>query len=86
MLSIIVPVRNESDNLQSVFDYFSNNLGDINYEVLIINDFSEDNTLSESKQLIKKYNQFKVFDNVNKGLGGAINLGIKKLWEKILLL
>ena len=26
MLSIIVPVRNESDNLQSVFDYFLNNL------------------------------------------------------------
>ena len=40
MLSIIVPVRNESDNLQSVFDYFSNNLGDINYEVLIINDLA----------------------------------------------
>ena len=87
MLSIIVPVRNESDNLQSVFEYFSNNLGDINYEVLIINDFSEDKTLSESKQLIKKYNQFKVFDNVNKGLGGAVNLGIKKaLGENIAIM
>ena len=26
MLSIIVPVRNESDNLKSLFDYFSKNI------------------------------------------------------------
>ena len=29
MLSIIVPVRNETDNIQSVFDYFSNNLNNL---------------------------------------------------------
>ena len=44
MLTIIVPVRNESDYIISLYDYFLNNLKNINYEVLIINDFSNDNT------------------------------------------
>ena len=78
MLSIIVPVRNESDNLEDLFNYFSNNLKNINYEVLIINDFSVDDTLDYAKRLSIQKSQFKVFDNSRKGLGGAINLGIKK--------
>ena len=77
MLSIIVPVRNESDNLKSVFDYFSKNIKNLNYEVLIINDYSEDDTLNKTKELVQEYKNFKVFDNSKKGLGGAINLGIK---------
>ena len=76
MLSIIVPVRDESNNIQDVFDYFNNNLKMIEHEVLIINDFSNDDTLEKSKNLIIKYKNFKVFNNLKKGLGGAINLGI----------
>jgi dolichol-phosphate mannosyltransferase len=78
MLSIIIPVRNESDNISSIYNYFSKNLGSINYEVLIINDFSEDSTLDQVYSLSQKDNHFKVFDNKKKGLGGAINLGIEK--------
>ena len=78
MLSIIVPVRDESNNIQDVFDYFNNNLKMIEHEVLIINDFSNDDTLEKSKNLIINYKNFKVFNNLKKGLGGAINLGIKK--------
>ena len=78
MLSIIVPVRNESDNLKDIFDYFSKNLVKINYEVLIINDFSDDDTLENAKALFENNKNFKVFNNEIKGLGGAINIGIKK--------
>ncbi len=78
MLSIIVPVRNESDSLKDIFEYFSKNLENTNYEVLIINDFSQDNTLSNAKSLFSENKNFKVFDNQKKGLGGAINLGIEK--------
>ena len=78
MLSIIVPVRNETDVLEDIFTYFSRNITNLNYEVLIINDFSKDDTLSKVKSLINKYKHFKVFNNEKKGLGGAINLGIKK--------
>tara|TARA_B100001057_G_C22710033_1_gene895368 strand:- start:482 stop:1195 length:714 start_codon:yes stop_codon:yes gene_type:complete len=78
MLSIIVPVRNESNVIQDVFDYFYSNLKNIDYEVLIINDFSSDDTLEKTKNLISNYKNFKVFNNNKKGLGGAINLGIKE--------
>jgi dolichol-phosphate mannosyltransferase len=78
MLSIIVPVRDESDSLKDILDYFSKNLVNINYEVLIINDFSKDNTLENARNLFDKSKNFKVFNNKKKGLGGAINLGIKE--------
>ena len=77
MLSIIVPVRDESNNIEEVFNYFYSNLKEIEYEVLIINDFSLDNTLEKTQGLIGKYKNFKVLNNDKKGLGGAINLGIK---------
>ena len=78
MLSIVVPVRDESKTIKEVFDYFNNNLKNINYEVLIINDFSSDDTFEKTKNLIKDYINFKVFNNDKKGLGGAITLGINK--------
>ena len=78
MLSIIVPVRNESENLVGVFDYFSKNLNNFNYEVLLINDFSKDDTFKKAKEISKKFSRFKVLENGQKGLGGAINLGIKE--------
>ncbi len=77
MLSIIIPVRNESDSLKGLMEHYSKNLSNINYEVLIINDFSKDDTLEKAKNLFKNQN-FKVLDNKKKGLGGAINLGIKE--------
>ena len=77
MLSIIVPVRNESENLNEIFHYFLKNLKDLKFEVLIINDFSEDDTFLKAEQLSKEFNEFKVINNDKKGLGGAINLGIK---------
>ena len=60
MLSIIVPVRNESDSLKDIFEYFSKNLENTNYEVLIINDFSVDNTLTNAKILFSENKNFKV--------------------------
>ena len=77
MLSIIVPVRNESEDLNEIFHYFLKNLKDLKFEVLIINDFSEDDTFLKAEHLSKEFNEFKVINNDKKGLGGAINLGIR---------
>ena len=77
MLSIIIPVRNESDSLDTIMDHYSKNLNNLDYEVLIINDFSKDNTLEKANNLFKGKN-FKILDNKKKGLGGAINLGIEE--------
>ena len=78
MLSIIIPLRNEIENLDSIKESFSNSLGEINYEVLFINDFSTDGTLQKANKIAEENINFKVFDNKKRGLGGAINLGIEK--------
>ena len=78
MLSIIIPARNESDNLQDILNYFINGMETINYEVILINDFSDDNTLEQAKEIFKNHKNFKIYNNNKKGLGGAINLGIDK--------
>ena len=54
MLSILVPVRNESNSLEDLFNYFDKNLVDIDYEVIIINDFSEDDTFSKANLIQEK--------------------------------
>tara|TARA_X000000950_G_C13848434_1_gene633415 strand:- start:295 stop:1008 length:714 start_codon:yes stop_codon:yes gene_type:complete len=78
MLSIIVPVRNESNNLRDILDYFTKNLTQTSYEVLIINDYSDDKTLEQAKEIFSNNKNFKILDNKKKGLGGAVNLGIKQ--------
>ena len=78
MLSIIIPARNESDNLQDILNYFINGMEKTNYEVILINDFSEDNTLEQAKEIFQNHKNFKIYNNNKKGLGGAINLGIDK--------
>jgi dolichol-phosphate mannosyltransferase len=78
MLSIIIPARNEADNLEDILKYFGNNLLKVDFEVLIINDFSDDNTLTKAEKIFASQTRFKIFDNQKKGLGGAINLGIEK--------
>ena len=72
MLSIIVPVRNESKTIKEVFDYFNNNLKNTNYEVLIINDFSNDLIFNEIDEkfwttfLSKNGGKNKIFSNYPK--------------------
>ncbi len=78
MLSIIIPVKNESENLKDITDYFVNNLNDLEFELLIVNDFSEDDTFEKMKNLSMKNKNLKILNNTKKGLGGAVNLGIKE--------
>lgn len=76
MLSIIVPLRNEYENLKQIEIEFKNHLRNIIHEVLLINDFSEDGTLDFAKEISKRNSNFITLDNKKKGLGGAISMGI----------
>ena len=78
MLSILIPLRDEFNNLDNIVDKFDQNLQSINYEVIFVNDFSSDNTLQKAKTISSKKKNYKVYDNQKKGLGGALNLGIEK--------
>ena len=77
-LSIILPVRNEAKGISKTLDLICSGIDQIDYEIIAVNDFSDDDTyniISKKKDSINKTN---LFDNTKKGLGGAINLGIEK--------
>ena len=75
-LSIIIPSKNEQDVILIPKNIKKSKISKINYEILVINDFSADNTLSILKNY-RKSKRIKILNNKVSGLGGAINLGIK---------
>ena len=78
LLSILIPVRDEQENVHIISSEIENKIENKNYEIVFINDFSEDNTLNELSNLSKSNNKIIYFNNTRKGLGGAIDLGIQK--------
>jgi dolichol-phosphate mannosyltransferase len=77
-LSIIIPVKNEEKIIEETLKYFANSwIKEIENEIIIIDDFSDDTTLEK----IKKYNNqnlnLKIIKNKKPGLGSAILMGIE---------
>ena len=77
-LSIIVPVKNEEKIIEETLKYFADSwIKEIENEIIIIDDFSDDTTLEK----IKKYNNqnlnLKIIKNKKPGLGSAILMGIE---------
>ena len=87
MLSIIIPLRDEFDNLEKVRDKLNEKLSDINHEVLLINDFSklyeylDEN--SEIKKKFKKNQKLIDFNFIPKKYVNKFNSKFKKLVVKI---
>ena len=77
-LSIIIPIRNEESSITKVINKLQTELKISSYEIIFINDFSSDNTVEKTKDLIKDIPQINIYDNKRKGLGGAITEGINK--------
>lgn len=87
-LSIVIPCRNEENNISLTIDkiikYLKSKITD--YELNLINDFSTDKTYDVIRDISKTNNSVKVYNNLNKGLGGAINLGIKVSTKKFMVI
>jgi dolichol-phosphate mannosyltransferase len=77
-LSIIIPVYNEIEQISLTINKLTRLKKKINFEVIFIDDFSTDNSFKEIKKISKKKKYIKIFKNKTKGLGSAINYGIKK--------
>ena len=43
-LSIILPLRNEAKGIINNLNLITNSMGEINYEIIVVNDFSDDET------------------------------------------
>ncbi len=77
LVSIIVPVFNlEHEISKCLFSILFQKYQ--NYEVIVIDDGSTDNSLSICKNFSKKDSRIKVFHQNNLGLSAARNTGIKK--------
>ena len=47
LLSILIPVRNEQENVHIISSEIEKKIENKNYEIVFVNDFSDDNTISE---------------------------------------
>jgi hypothetical protein len=83
-VSIIVPCYNQSEFLsEALLSVFQQTHA--NWECLIINDGSEDNTEAIARNWESKDSRFKYLGKENGGVGSARNLGIKKAVGKYIL-
>ena len=81
-MSIIIPARNEEQIILFTIKKIVKKFKKFNYEIIVINDFSTDDTLKKVKKL--NNSKVKVYNNINPGLASAIRLGIKKVKKKYL--
>ena len=51
LLSIVIPVYNEEDNVALLTQKINESLVDYSYEIIFVNDFSTDQTVKRIKQL-----------------------------------
>lgn len=76
-LSIIVPVYNVADYLAKCLDsLLAQDLSQDEYEIIVVNDGSTDNSGEIAKQYSEKFPNIVLINQVNQGLSGARNTGI----------
>lgn len=76
-ISVIVPIYNVSEYLAPCLDSIASSKGNLNIEVLLIDDGSTDNSAEIAKEYEKKYPNFKYYYKENGGLGSARNYGVQ---------
>lgn len=78
LVSVIMPAYNAEKTIKESIDSVLSQTYD-NWELLVINDKSKDNTLSMIKEYVKEDNRIKLIDlEVNQGVAGARNNGLSK--------
>ena len=76
-LSIIVPVYNVADYLPKCLDsLLSQDLAQNEYEIIVVNDGSTDNSREIAQQYADQYANITLINQSNQGLSGARNTGI----------
>ena len=75
-LSVVIPMMNEEENVKPLFEAIKNALtGKFDYEVILVDDGSTDNTVSLMKEYADEHTNILVF-NRNYGQSSAMQAGI----------
>lgn len=77
LISIIVPIYNVENYLQQCLDSIQDQTYQ-NFECLLINDGSPDNSANICREYVDKDSRFKYFEKENGGVSSARNLGIER--------
>tara|TARA_B100001057_G_scaffold498198_1_gene604483 strand:+ start:1844 stop:2578 length:735 start_codon:yes stop_codon:yes gene_type:complete len=77
-LSILIPVRDEEENVKIISSKIEKEIASPDYELLFVNDFSQDETIKVIEEMKILNKKIRYVNNEKKGLGGAISLGIEK--------
>lgn len=76
-LTILIPVKNEEDNIPLIINKIESKKINLKYEILFINDNSNDNTVKIIEKYLKTRNNINLINNRKQGLGESIRNGIK---------
>lgn len=77
MITIMIPAHNEEIMIESTITYLFENLNYTNYEILVMNDGSTDNTAQIINRLELRYPRLRMIEIVkNKGKAHAFNIGM----------
>ena len=86
-ISIIVPIYKEKDNIIELTDKIRKNLKSIKYEIIFVDDDSDDGTKEILKKLKKKYRYFDfIIRKKKKDLTQSCFIGIEKSKYKSILI
>ena len=77
-VSVIVPTYNERDNLPELFERISSSLRGYDYEIIIVDDDSPDETWKLAEELSNKYPVKVIRRTDEKGLSSAVIRGFKE--------
>lgn len=77
LISVIVPIYNMEHTLSTSLESLSNQTYD-NYEIILVDDGSTDNSNFICKQFIKQDSRFRLYYKKNGGVSEARNLGLSK--------
>lgn len=84
-LTLIIPLYNEFENVAPLLDAIYTNLESVNYELIVVNDGSQDGTLGELRK--HKNSQTKIINlNHNCGQSAAIKSGIDHSTNEIIVI
>ena len=84
-ISVVIPVKNEAGNIDTLVSEIHQSLKKFSYEIIYVNDGSEDNTELELKNNMKNNKKLRVISHENsQGQSAALRTGIKASNSKLI--
>lgn len=86
LLSVVIPAYNESKTIQVVVEKLLASCSSIDFEIVIVDDFSKDETAAISKKLAGQYQNIQVVQHeYNKGKTEALKTGFRYCTGNIIM-